>query len=92
LSNGGWTWLKAIMLIEPSGSNTATFTPAELRSMGTRSISGFSSQSTSLRCRAAAAVELSGMIFHSTRSICTSLPPALALAGSWRGTYFSKRA
>ena len=65
----------------PKGTRsfTATFTPRAARSMGSmgsRSNCGTCTQSTSPFCRAEEAVALSGMTRHSTRSKCTTLPPA----------------
>ena len=63
----------------------ATTTPLLFPSIGSRSGSGESSQSTSPATSALAAVAASGMIRHSTRSTSTRYPPAEKLAGSSRG-------
>ena len=76
LSKGVCRWFSASIPITPTRSFTATFTPREPRSMGSRSNCGTCTQSTSPFCRAEEAVALSGMTRHSTRSKCTTLPPA----------------
>ena len=58
----------------------------DLRSSGSRSICGENNQSISPLISALAAVAVSGITCHSTRSICTILPPAVHSAGSSRGT------
>ena len=55
-------------------------------SIGSRSISGNSNQSTSPVCNAAAAVAGSGCTIHSTRSKFTTLPPEKYSGFSCRGT------
>ena len=62
-----------------------TLTPDALRSTGSRSGSGWSSQSISPLTSAFTAVAASGMMRHSTRSTSTRWPPAQKLAGSLRG-------
>src|SRR5262249_44561015 len=62
--------------ILPSGSAMSTATLRFLRNSGTRSEIGFSHQSISPLCSAAAAVAGSGITTHSTRSASIRLPPA----------------
>ena len=66
--------------------------PAIAAASAARSISGCSIQSTSPVCSAAAAVEGSFWVIHSTRSKCTTLPPEMYSGFSCRGTYLSNLA
>ena len=77
LLNGGWSWFMRMMAIWPVGSWIAVFTPRDLRSSGSKSSDGYSHQSCSPDCSAAAAVAASGIVVHSTRSKCTILGPAV---------------
>ena len=71
----------------PVMSFTRTTTPGSLRSSGSRSGAGISSQSTSPARNAAAAVAGSGITIHSTRSTFTRFGPLVKPAGpSSRGT------
>ena len=54
--------------------------------MGSRSNGTCCMKSTSPFCNALTAVIWSGMATHSTRSTLTTLPPAVQLGGSARGT------
>ncbi len=75
LSKGGIAWLKRTTPSTPSGSlrnsRTRRFWPRRCASSGSTT----ASWSTSPAWRAAAAVEGSGMICHSSRSKWTCLPP-----------------
>src|SRR5208283_2116383 len=62
----GKNWLKRMMPSTPSGSLMAMTTPGDFFSIGSRSISGHSTQSTSPLCNAAEAVAGSGITCHST--------------------------
>ena len=79
-----WLRRKAPML--PSGSAMSTLMLRFLLSTGTRSGIGVSHQSISPFCSAAEAVAGSGMITHSMRSTCMTLPPDHHSPGSFRGT------
>ena len=70
----------------PSGSWMSTVMLRFLRNSGTRSGIAISHQSTSPVCRAAAAVDGSGITIHSMRSATMRLPPAIHEASSGRGT------
>ena len=72
--------------ILPRGSPISTLMFLFFFRTGTRSAIGFSHQSISPFCNAAAAVAGSGMIIHSTRSTIICLPPASQEAFSCRGT------
>ncbi len=83
--NGGNRWLSRMSPMLPSGSAISTLMRLLRFSRGTRSGIGFSHQSTSPFCSAAAAVAASGMMTHSMRSKLTRLPPDSQSAFSSRG-------
>ena len=70
----------------PKGSAMSTLTLRLRFKSGTRSGTGFSHQSISPFCSAAALVASSGRISHSMRSNITRLPPDSHSATSGRGT------
>ena len=82
---GGCRWFSRSTPIAPAGSVTSARRARLRRKDGMKSVSGVSSQSTSPLCRAAAAVAVSVMIRHSTRSSSIRLPPESQSAGSSRG-------
>src|SRR6516165_8130513 len=79
LSNGGNSWLKRRQPISPVRSLTVMTSLLLRFSCGTRSIVGFSHQSTSPWSSATDAVPGSGTKFHTTRSTWTIFGPAVKL-------------
>ena len=71
---------------KPNLFSVSTFRSGFASSTGIRSNGGFSMKSMSPDCSAFTAVCASAMVIHSTRSTFTTLPPAVQLAGSLRGT------
>ena len=77
LLNGGCRWLSRIISTDPVGFLTSIRMSRVLRRSGRRSCVGFSHQSCSPACKAAAFVPASVMVVHSTRSKWTIFGPAV---------------
>ena len=86
LLNGGVRWLKRRTCRMPNGSVRCMLTSEWASSTGCRSGRTEPNQSTSPAWMAAMAVAASGMICHSIRSKCATLPPEVHCAFSARGT------
>ena len=90
VSKGGCKLLVFMKPRVPLRSLISTRILPDLRSNGSRSGVGSSHQSISPARMALAEVPSSGLVSHSTRSKCTTLPPAVQpVLGSDRGTYLS---
>ncbi|MNR61320.1 hypothetical protein D3C85_1830470 [compost metagenome] len=70
----------------PNVAVVSTLTPRVSRSIGMKSAWGVSMKSISPFISAACAVCWSGITSHSIRSALATLPPAVPLEGSLRGT------